>query len=162
MNWMMLAHANHLNDPNSLVIGQSLCIPLPNMQRSPEMIFSTTTAGGGQTNVFAFPECTWWANERYHQLHGFYVPWTTNADAWQWAARAEGFGWHVSSQPSLGSIIDLQPNIQGASDLGHVGVVERVLPNEHVIVSNMNWGQSPTTVTDVEFMPGSGVSFIRI
>lgn len=155
MDWTTIATVNHLNDPNSLTIGQSLCIPLSNTQPS-------HTTAVGQTNVFAFPECTWWANERYHQLHGVYVPWVTDADAWQWIARAKYFGWHTTGEPSKGAIIVLQPYTQGAFHLGHVGVVENVLPNGHVITSNMNWGQSPTTVTNIEFTPGSGVSFITL
>ena len=115
----------------------------------------------GSSNPFPYPSCTWWANQRYHQLHGVFVPWRTNSNAWQWTARAYQFGWHVSSRPSYGAIIDLQPWVQGAYGLGHVAVVERILRNGHVIASNMNWGAYPYRVTYVEFAPGRGVTFIR-
>ena len=111
-------------------------------------------------NVFPYGSCTWWANQRYFQLHSIFVPWKTQADAWQWTDRANQFGWHVSTSPVVGSIINLQPWVQGAYGLGHVAVVERILNNGHVIASNMSWGANPWQVTDVEFAPGSGVTFI--
>ncbi len=111
-------------------------------------------------NVFPYPACTWWANQRYSQWHGSYVPWTTNAMAWQWKDRAHDFGWQVSTQPKVGSIIDLQPWVQGAYGGGHVGLVEQVLGNGHVIASNMSWGANPYSVVDWEFAPGPGVTFI--
>src|SRR5712691_5899500 len=111
-------------------------------------------------NVFPYPSCTWWADQRYYQLHGIFVPWHTQANAWQWTARAYQYGWHVSNSPVVGAIVNLQPGVQGASGLGHVAVVERILSNGHVIASNMSWGAYPYQVTDVEFTPGSGVTFI--
>src|SRR5947209_20343914 len=42
----------------------------------------------GAYNWFPYPWCTWWADSRYHQLHGVYVPWHTQSNAWQWTARA--------------------------------------------------------------------------
>ena len=80
--------------------------------------------------------------------------------AWEWTARAYEFGWKVSSTPTVGSIIDLQPWVQGAYGAGHVAVVEKVLSNGHVIASNMSWGADPYAVVDVEFAPGPGVTFI--
>jgi len=111
-------------------------------------------------NVFPYGQCTWWANQRYFQLHGVFVPWSTGADAWEWVFRAYQFHWRVSSQPSYGAIIDLQPWTQGAYALGHVAIVERVLGNGHVIASTMNWGAYPWRVTYVEYALGAGVSFI--
>ena len=114
----------------------------------------------GASNPFPYPACTWWADQRFFELHGFYVPWRINADAWEWTARAYQFGWNVSNTPTVGSIIDLQPWVQGAYGGGHVAVVEQILPNGHVIASNMSWGADPYEVVDVEFAPGPGVTFI--
>jgi surface antigen len=111
-------------------------------------------------NVFPYPSCTWWADQRYYQLHGIFVPWHSQANAWQWTDRAYQYGWHVSSSPVTGAIINLQPGVQGAGGLGHVGVVERILSNGHVVASNMSWGAYPSSVTDVEFTPGPGVTFL--
>lgn len=115
----------------------------------------------GKSNLFPAGQCTWWANQRYSQFHHAFVPWTTQSDAWQWTARAKDFGWQVSTVPQVGDIIDLQPNVQLASSLGHVGVVERILPNGHVVASNLNWGVHPASITNVEFTPGKGITFIR-
>ncbi len=111
-------------------------------------------------NVFPYPSCTWWANQRYAGWHGYYVPWTINSMAWQWKDRARDFRWHVSTRPSPGSIIDLQPWVQGAYGAGHVALVERVLSNGHVIASNMSWGANPYAVVYWQFAPGPGVTFI--
>ncbi len=143
-----------------IVLGVLLGSPMSAFAHTAEHAATTTTPAIGTTNVFAYPQCTWWASARYHQLHGVYVPWVKHANAWQWPNRARGFGWDVHASPHIGSIIVLQPWVQGAYDLGHVAVVERILANGHVIASNLNWGKHPTTVTNVEFIPGPGVSFI--
>jgi surface antigen len=114
----------------------------------------------GPGNAFPYGVCTWYADERYHQLHGIYVPWHSNANAWQWTARAYEYGWHVSRVPRVGSIMVLQGGVQGASWLGHVGVVERVLGNGRVIASSMNWGSYPGGVTSWSFSNGPGVTFV--
>jgi hypothetical protein len=46
----------------------------------------------GRTNPYPYPACTWWADQRYYQIHGVFVPWTNNAMAWQWSVRATEFG----------------------------------------------------------------------
>ena len=174
-NWGSLASYNHIANPNFIQVNQVICIPArgtvntggstsSQVQSAPSTrtlsnISPATSVGNG--NPFPYGQCTWWADQRYYQLHGVFVPWTTQSDAWQWTARAYQFGWQVSSSPSVGSIIDLQPWVQGAYGLGHVGVVEQILSNGHVIASNMNWGPYPWQVTYVEFAPGPGVTFIR-
>ncbi len=115
----------------------------------------------GAYNWFPYPWCTWWADHRYHQLHGAYVPWRTQSDAWEWTARAHQFGWQVSSRPSWGSIVNLQPWVQGAYGLGHVAVVERVYGDGSVLASNSAWGANPYQITYVHFRPGPGVTFIQ-
>lgn len=153
-SWQKLASYNHIAKPSMIYVNQVICIP----GEAPVRSGLPPVKGSG--NYFPSGQCTWWANERYHQLHGIYVPWTTNSDAWAWKDRAHDFHWDVSSVPSQGAIVDLQPGVQGASRLGHVAVVERILDNGHVIASNMNWGQYSRQVTDVEFSPGPGVTFI--
>lgn len=122
---------------------------------------SSNNAPVGAGNVFPYGQCTWWADQRYYQLHGVFVPWTINANAWQWVARAEQFHWMVSQMPQVGDILVLQPGVQGAGSLGHVAVVEKVLSNGDVIASSMNWGSDPQNVTYVQFAPGPGVAFVR-
>ncbi len=170
-NWGSLASYNHIANPNFISVNQVICIPgrgtVSNssspVQSAPvnsTLSYHSPASAVGNGNPFPYGQCTWWADQRYYQLHGVYVPWTTQSDAWQWTARAYQFGWRVSGSPSVGSIIDLQPWVQGAYGLGHVGVVEQVLSNGHVIASNMNWGLYPWQVTYVEFAPGPGVTFI--
>lgn len=114
----------------------------------------------GTSNTFPYGQCTWWADQRYHQLHGIFVPWHTNADARNWAQRANEYGWTVSPKPTVGSIIVLQPGTQGAYEYGHVGIVEKIGTDGSVIASSMNWGEKPGAVTKTTFYPGSGVAFI--
>ena len=160
VSWQALAASNHLANPNRIYRGQVICIMkvagfirLINQRHGPR-------PPAGSRNYFPFGACTWWADQRYFQLHGVFVPWKMQANAWQWAARAYQFGWRVSSRPSPGAIVVLQPWVQGAYGLGHVAVVERILNNGHVIASNMSWGWNPWRVTYVQFAPGPGVSFV--
>ncbi|HYB00427.1 MAG TPA: LysM peptidoglycan-binding domain-containing protein [Ktedonobacteraceae bacterium] len=167
--WQRLASYNHIANPNIIYLHQTICIPgkaqpthKPTPVRRPAPVKRPTGPPPirGTSNYFPYGQCTWWASYRYFQLHGIYVPWKTQADAWEWTARARDSHWRISSTPSQGVIINLQPWVEGAYNLGHVAVVEKVLKNGHVIASNMNWGASYWEVTYVEFVPGPGVTFI--
>jgi surface antigen len=116
--------------------------------------------GGGGLNRFAFGQCTYWANMRYHALTGYWVPWLGNA--YQWAYGASSSGWIVSSKPRVPSIIVLQPYVHGASGYGHVAVVEKINANGSVYTSNYNWyGNGGWDILSYwTFTPGSGVSFV--
>ncbi len=169
---------HHLANPNFIYVNRVICIHMlvkASSSSPPSAPASSgshsnppaatppphpTPAPGGSGNVFPYGTCTWWGDQRYYQLHGIFVPWRTQANAWEWTARAYQFGWRVSSAPIYGAIINLQPGVQGASGLGHVAVVERILSNGHVIASNMAWGAYPLQVTYVEFVPGPGVTFL--
>ncbi len=122
----------------------------------------TTLPGGGSLNRFAFGQCTYWANYRYHQLTGYWVDWLGNA--YQWAYGAHAAGWIVSSKPNLKgpSIIVLQSGVEGAGYFGHVAVVEKVNSNGSVYTSNFNWYANGgwDTLSYWTFTPGPGVSFI--
>jgi surface antigen len=158
-DWQSLAASNHLADANLIYVDETICVPDNSISAAPVSI----TALSGSNNPYPYGQCTWWADERYHQLHGVYVPWTNvSSDAWQWTQRARDYGWHVSSQPSVGAIMDLQPWVQGAYGLGHVAVVEQILANGDVVASNMNWGSAPGAVTNVTFTPGPGVTFLSV
>ena len=156
--WQRLASYNHIANPNIIYRHQTICIPGKARPTHKPVPANPPVKGTG--DYFPYGQCTWWASYRYFQLHGIYVPWKTQADAWEWTARARDFHWHISSTPSQGAILNLQPWVEGAYGLGHVAVVEKVLKNGHVIASNMNWGVYYWEVTDVEFTPGPGVTFI--
>ena len=116
--------------------------------------------GAGGLNRFAFGQCTYWANMRYHALTGYWVPWLGNA--YQWAYGAAASGWIVSSKPHVPSIIVLQPGVEGAGGYGHVAIVERINSDGSVYTSNYNWYSNGgwDTLSYVTFYPGSGVSFV--
>jgi len=136
---------------------------------------SAPTVKAGDGNNYPLGQCTWWADERYHQLTGYYNPWnhTGQGNANQWLQRAKDYGWNTDTKPPKGipSIICLQGFTQGAtSSLGHVAIVEKVNSDGSVLTSNMNWraGQPFSTnlntggypVTQVTFRQGTGVSFL--
>jgi surface antigen len=158
-SWQVVAQDSQIGNPNLIYTNQQVCVP-----DNGTAGVSTPSQGTplhNTVNPFPYGQCTWWAAQRYKDLHGVFVPWTTNSDAWQWTARAYDFHWHVSSQPSIGAIIDFQPGVQEASSVGHVGVVEKILSNGDVVTSNMNiLGHSFGTVANLTFHPGSGVTFI--
>lgn len=115
-----------------------------------------------QSNTYPKGQCTWWANERYHQLTGYYVPWSGNAK--DWAALASKHLWKVSSTPVYPSIVCLQAGVQGADPAyGHVAVAESANKDGTIHTSDLNWGLSAAArakVSYVNFKPGAGVSFI--
>lgn len=125
-----------------------------------DMTRGALAVAAGAYNAFPFGQCTWWAAQRYYELHNVFVPWMYNANAGQWVDRALDFGWRVSSIPTIGSILVLQNGVQGAAAVGHVAIVEQVNSDGSVIASSMNWGNHPDAVTNSLFYPGSGVSFI--
>ena len=170
MSALTLARHNHISNPNLIYHNKLICIPAGrSLGRGTSttrvrsylttQLMRRTAVGNG--NPFPYPACTWWADQRYYQIHGTYVPWRTDAMAWQWTARAYQFGWQVSTGASVGSIVDMQPWVQGAYGAGHVAVVERILSNGSVIASSMSWGANPYAVVDIQVHPGPGITFIR-
>jgi surface antigen len=122
------------------------------------------TLGDAASNHFFQGQCTYWAAYRFHQLHGVWVPWYGNA--WEWAGQASAYGWKVSSMPTVGAIIVLQPGVQGAGGYGHVAIVESINANGTVHTSNYNWyaaggGFGILSYWDFSY-PGSGVSFVTL
>lgn len=107
-------------------------------------------------------QCTYWANARYHDLTGYWIPW--NGNAYEWVASAESTpGWHVSHRPHLHAIMVLMPGVQGASGYGHVAIVEGFNGDGSVRTSNMNWygnGGGWDRVSGADFAPGPGVYFL--
>ena len=108
-------------------------------------------------------QCTYWAQQRYHQLTGIWTPCTGNG--YQWASQAGIAGWKVTSQPpNAPSIICLQPGVQGADrNFGHVGIVERINGDGSVYTSNYNVAPNhlnDNVVVYLTFHTGNGVNFI--
>jgi surface antigen len=112
----------------------------------------------GSLARFFYGQCTYWANMRYKELTGIYVPWLGNAYQWDYGARSSG--WIVSGTPKVSAIIVLQPGVQGAGYYGHVAIVEHINADGSVLTSNWNWAGNWGNQTNVTFFPGAGVSFV--
>lgn len=115
-------------------------------------------ASSGSSIHFAYGQCTYWADYRYHQLTGYYVPWAGSALVWGYNAPA--YGWIVSTKPHYPSIIVLQPGVQYAGPYGHVAVVEQINNDGSVLTSNMNWTGQYGQVSNVTFWPGGSTRFV--
>jgi N-acetylmuramoyl-L-alanine amidase len=165
-SWQTLAQHNQIGNANLIYANQQICIPGNGSNQGATTLSTQPQPANGvplhnTVNPFPSGQCTWWAAQRYKELHGYFVPWTSNSNAWQWTARAYDFQWKVSTQPSIGAIADFQPNVQEASNLGHVGVVEQILSNGNIVTSNMNVTGHPFgSVVYLTFHPGPGVTFI--
>jgi len=135
--------------------------PPPAPSSSSAASSSPVTSGTSTLNHFFSGQCTYWADYRYHQLTGVWVPWLGNA--YEWYQQAINYGWHTSMSPNPNgpSIIVLGPYVQNdLSAYGHVGVVEHINGDGTVTTSNMHW---PTAgvVSYVTFRyPVSGTHFI--
>ncbi|GHO43478.1 CHAP domain-containing protein [Ktedonospora formicarum] len=120
---------------------------------------------GGTGNRFFQGQCTYWAAYRFHQLHGVWVPWLGNA--WEWLGQAQAYGWKVSAQPTVGSILVLQPGVQGAGGYGHVAIVESINSDGTVHTSNYNWyagggGFGILSYWDFSYPAYPGVAFVTV
>jgi surface antigen len=168
-SWSILAAHNHLARPNLIYHGQVICIPARgSAARSKHsapvhksQVSARSPAPIGYSNTYPYPACTWWADQRYYQMHKYFVPWHANAMAWQWTARARQFHWSVSTRPNVGDIVDMQPWVQGAYGGGHVAVVERVLRGGTVVASSMSWGANPYVVVYMQVRVGPGITFLN-
>jgi surface antigen len=115
---------------------------------------------GTSSLPWPYGQCTYWANYRYHQMTGFWVQWTGNADQWFLGAQKAGWDYGQTPPPDVPSIVVLMPYVQQAGGVGHVAVVESVSGNV-IHTSNMNWGYGGWTHTEqVDFTLGSGVYFV--
>jgi surface antigen len=165
---------NPLQSTNSLVnntshsgsvalVSQATATAVFNQQNDGYGGGSLVTNGDGSLE-WPLGQCTYWANYRYHNLTGFWVTWSGNAD--QWVAGARAAGWTVSTSPHIPSILVMMPGVQGASYYGHVAVVESIVANSSPVTvntSNMNWfanGGGWDLESTEYFTVGSGIYFI--
>lgn len=162
---------NDLELNSTLTPGNKIIIPggiLPNSERpgyvAPQQAVAPATsyaytatsygAGfGGQTwrikvgtpmypgNGYAFGNCTAYAYDRRVEL-GLPVGgnWG-NASSWAYSARAAGLV--VNNTPSVGAIM------QNGGGYGHVAIVEQILPNGNLSISEMN-----------AYVPGGGFDIV--
>jgi len=112
----------------------------------------------GDAYATYFGQCTWYAWYRHQRQ-----PLMRLGNAGAWPARAWRFGLRVSSRPVVGATVVFAPGVQGASALGHAGVVERVLGGGWLMISEMNfyWNGGGWGRVDYRYIHvGRGVRFI--
>lgn len=86
---------------------------------------------------YAFSQCTWWAASRRAQLGRPVGRFWGDARWWADSARANGI--RVDNTPEVGAVVVFQPGEQGADPVfGHVGVVERVISETTVVISEVS------------------------
>lgn len=91
--------------------------------------FSNVFASAG--NRYAPGNCTWYAYERRMELGRPVGSFWGNANTWASSARAAGY--LVDRNPESGAVL-----VDMAGYFGHVAVVERVLDNGDIVISEMN------------------------
>jgi N-acetylmuramoyl-L-alanine amidase len=96
---------------------------------SGSVVNSNVYASAG--NRYAYGNCTWYVYERRAQLGKPVGSFWGNANTWASSARMAGYT--VNNTPAAGAILTDQ-----AGYYGHVAVVERVMPNGDVYITEMN------------------------
>ena len=91
---------------------------------------SSSYASASVGNRYAFGNCTWYAYERRAQMGRPIGSFWGNGGSWAYSGAAAGFA--VNSTPAVGAIL-----VELGSP-GHVGVVEQVLANGDIVISEMN------------------------
>lgn len=92
---------------------------------------NSSIANASAGNAYAFGNCTWYAYERRAQLGRPVGSFWGNAATWSMYARAAGFT--VNSTPAVGAVM------QNGGGYGHVAIVEQVMPNGDIRISEMNY-----------------------
>ncbi len=87
--------------------------------------------GASAGNRYAWGNCTWYAYERRLQMGKPVGSFWGNANTWAIYARADGY--LVNRSPARGAVL-----VDTAGYFGHVAVVEDVLANGDVVLSEMN------------------------
>ncbi|UXR74267.1 LysM peptidoglycan-binding domain-containing protein [Staphylococcus sp. IVB6238] len=98
-------------------------------------------------NLYTWGQCTWHVFNRRAETGQPISTYWWNADHWAGAASADGYT--VNNVPQAGSIMQ---TTEGA--VGHVAYVERVNPDNSVLVSEMNYNTAPGQV-GYRTIPGS-------
>lgn len=92
---------------------------------------NSSVASASAGNAYAYGNCTWYAFERRKQLGRPIGSFWGNAATWAMYARAAGFT--VNNTPAVGAIM------QNGGGYGHVAIVEQVMDNGDVRISEMNY-----------------------
>ncbi len=130
---------------SGVAAGQRLVVP-DGVKPAPAPVVNRVQASSGGslggsrvgTNVFATAgnryaagNCTWYVYERRAQMGRPVGSFWGNANTWASSARAAGY--LVNRSPAAGAVL-----VDQAGYFGHVGVVERVLENGDIVITEMN------------------------
>jgi surface antigen len=125
---------------SNITNGQRLIVP-DGVKPAPAPVVRAVvgaSSGSGFGNVFASAgnryapgNCTWYAYERRMQLGRPVGSFWGNANTWASSARAAGY--LVDRNPEAGAVL-----VDMAGYFGHVAVVERVLANGDIVITEMN------------------------
>jgi surface antigen len=106
-----------------------------------------------------FGECTWWAQYKRPDEN-----FTNFGAAMDWVNDARARGMTVTDTPVANATVVFGPGVQGASGVGHVSHVEKVLTGGWVLVSEMNfyWNGGGFARVNYRYIHvGAGVWFIH-
>jgi len=104
---------------------------------------------------FYWGQCTWYVNSVFN--HRIPQTWG-NAANWSSAARADGR--NVSAIPRANSIACYQPGCEGASEFGHVAVVNSINPDGTYNISESNVEGLGIISSRSNLRAGDGITFI--
>jgi surface antigen len=108
------------------------------------------------SNIFPWGQCTWGAEEKFHEFTGTYL--NVNGNANEWATSAAAHGWPVLATPQIASVVVFQPYEDGSGSVGHVAWVRGVNGGQ-ITIEETNYtglGRWDTRVVT----PGSKARFI--
>jgi surface antigen len=111
-------------------------------------------------------QCTWWAEQKFHDYSGgAYINTLgingTSGDARYWGYNASHRGWNVGSTPRIGSIAVFQPGTGGAGSVGHVAWVTEVYPARNsMVITEMNF-KGPGVVDTRTISPAFAVNGLQ-
>jgi surface antigen len=143
------------DNPSWVPNGGSVSVSAPKASKGSSTVRTSVHLRG--PNTYPWGQCTWYARARGGaELNGL-------GNAGAWAANARRRGLAVGYAPRAGATVVFAVGVQGASRLGHVAHVERVLGGGRFLVSEMNYfgyGGGFGRVSQRVAHTGAGVSFI--
>lgn len=112
---------------------------------------SSNLYGASAGNRYAYGYCTWYAYERRQELGRPIGSFWGDASSWAYAAASAGYT--VNHTPQVGAVI------QNGGGAGHVAIVESILGNGDLSLSEMNYGGGWNQIHWGRIISADSVSF---